>query len=484
LTTQKKNTALHQVLFYSAASFFSLILALTASAQDPVSKVIFEDSTAKLFISAVQITGNKKTKKYIIEREMQIRAGDSVSASMINKKLQQSQALIYNTTLFTEVTLVPVYNSPTDISIIVQVKEKWYLYPSPQFQLVDRNFNEWLKTSKADPKRVIYGLKFAHYNLSGRRDQLRVYALNGYTRNLSFVYTAPYSNATLTEGFSAAAGYTQNRELIYKTSSQNLPLRYSSQNFIRTSFFASGSYLMRKGFYKKHVFGFAFTNIQIKDSVLQKFNPEYFFTGKSSVSYPEAFYNYQYANTNNINYPLSGRVNSLLVLKRGLGITGGMNMLSLDADYNRYLPHTHNWYSSIQSHVKLKVPFNQSFINQRALGYGEYYLRGLENYVVDGVASFLATYTLRKKICSFKVPFPIKNKIVPFVPFAIFAKTYADAGYVFQNASLPTQLGNRMLYSGGIGLDILTLYDLNFRVEYSFNQLGEKGLFLHAKGGF
>jgi hypothetical protein len=118
------------------------------------------------------------------------------------------------------------------------------------------------------------------------------------------------------------------------------------------------------------------------------------------------------------------------------------------------------------------------------LGYGEYYLRGLENYVVDGVASFLATYTLRKKICSFKVPFPIKNKIVPFVPFAIFAKTYADAGYVFQNASLPTQLGNRMLYSGGIGLDILTLYDLNFRVEYSFNQLGEKGLFLHAKGGF
>ncbi len=400
------------------------------------------------------------------------------------KKLLQSQALIYNTTLFTEVSLIPFLNSASNITIKVQVKEKWFLYPSPQFQLVDRNFNEWIKTSKADPNRVIYGLKFAHYNLSGRRDQLRVYALNGFTRNLSFVYTAPYSNTTLTEGFSAAAGYSQNREIIYKTGTTNIPLRYSSVNFIRNSFFTSGTYLKRKGFYKKHVFGLGFTSLHIKDSILQKLNPVYFNTGKSSISYPEAFYSFQYTNTNNINYPLTGRVSSMLVLKRGLGITGGVNMLSLDADYNKYLHHAHNWYSAVQSHVKLKAPFTQSYINQRALGYGEYYLRGLENYVVDGVASFLATYTLKKKLCAFKIPFPIKNKIVPYVPFAIYAKSFVDAGYVFQKESLPTQLGNRMLYSGGIGLDILTLYDLNFRVEYSFNQLGEKGLFLHAKGGF
>jgi hypothetical protein len=45
-------------------------------------------------------------------------------------------------------------------------------------------------------------------------------------------------------------------------------------------------------------------------------------------------------------------------------------------------------------------------------------------------------------------------------------------------------LGNRFLYTSGFGIDILTLYDFNLRVEYSFNQLGEKGLFLHAKGGF
>lgn len=41
-----------------------------------------------------------------------------------------------------------------------------------------------------------------------------------------------------------------------------------------------------------------------------------------------------------------------------------------------------------------------------------------------------------------------------------------------------------MLYTGGFGIDLVTLYDITFSVEYSFNQLGEKGLFLHSKGGF
>ena len=45
-------------------------------------------------------------------------------------------------------------------------------------------------------------------------------------------------------------------------------------------------------------------------------------------------------------------------------------------------------------------------------------------------------------------------------------------------------LNNRLLYSGGFGIDILTLYDINLRIEYSFNQLGEKGLFLHNQSGF
>ncbi|RYF89071.1 MAG: hypothetical protein EOO03_06920, partial [Chitinophagaceae bacterium] len=173
------------------------------------------DSTAKIFVSDISIDGNKKTKRYIIEREMRFKKGDSVLASALMEKLQLSQELIYNTTLFTEVILLPTFISANEMQVRVKVKEKWYIYPTPQFQLIDRNINEWINTYNADPERIVYGAKFAHYNLSGRRDQLKLTFLNGYTRNFAFSYSAPYSNKTLTEGFTLGAGYTQNRELTY-----------------------------------------------------------------------------------------------------------------------------------------------------------------------------------------------------------------------------------------------------------------------------
>lgn len=61
---------------------------------------------------------------------------------------------------------------------------------------------------------------------SGRRDQLRIYFINGYTRNVSFSYTAPYSNKKLTEGFTIGGGYLQKRELSIKTNSNDSLLFY------------------------------------------------------------------------------------------------------------------------------------------------------------------------------------------------------------------------------------------------------------------
>ncbi len=442
------------------------------------------DSNAHLFISSIEVNGNKKTKRYIIEREMRLKAGDSIAAAGIFEKLLRSQELIYNTTLFTEVSLVPFFNSATDISIHVTVKEKWYIYPTPQFQLVDRNINEWINTFNADLERVIYGAKFAHYNLSGRRDQLRIYLLNGYARNLSFTYNAPYSNKALTEGFSIAASYTQFREVIYKTSDKNLPLAYKNDGFVRNSFSVIGSYIIRKGFYRRHLFTIGYNNLNVDDSITKTYNPAYFNTDKNYIGYPEAGYTYQYINTNNVKYPLTGKIYSLALLKKGTGFKGGINMLSIDGDYNKYFSHGKNWYSIVQAHVKIKAPFTQAFINQRAFGYGDFYMRGLEKYVVDGVASSLAKFTVKKKIVSFNIPVPLKNKVVSKIPITLFAKTFADAGYSYNKLPLATLLGNRFLYSGGFGIDILSLYDMNLKLEYSFNQLGEKGLFLHAKGGF
>lgn len=442
------------------------------------------DSTSKLHIHSIEVIGNKNTKTYIILRELLFKEGDSVISGLLYDVIENSRQLVYNTTLFITTEITPIFREGRDVDIKIIVKEKWFIFPLPQFQWVDRNFNEWISTYHADLDRVIYGFKFLDYNFSGRRDQLKLFLLTGYSRNISIAYNAPYSNSKLTEGFSFSAGYTQNREISYKTTYNNTIQQYNNGSFVRNILNVNGTYQLRRGFYKRHYFFMGYTHMKLADTVVNYFNPKYFSNQEASTGYPEAGFFTTFIHVDNINYPLEGKLWSMGISKRGWSIKGNNSCLTLDAAYTKLIEHPHNFYSSFQVSGKLKVPFDQPYINQRALGYESFYLRGMEYYVVDGVAAVLGKYTIRKKIYAFKIPVPFNIKALPFIPFGFYAKAYADAGYCYNKPEFKAKLNNKFLYSGGIGLDILTLYDISLRLEYSINQLGEKGLFLHSKGGF
>ena len=70
------------------------------------------------------------------------------------------------------------------------------------------------------------------------------------------------------------------------------------------------------------------------------------------------------------------------------------------------------------------------------------------------------------------------------IPFNFYGKIYGNTGYVYNPQPGENYLTNRMLYSTGIGIDVLTLYDFTLKLEWSFNQLGQNGLFLHRKSIF
>ena len=443
------------------------------------------DSGRKVCINDLTVTGTKRTKIYVVYREIHFKKGDSLVISQIQKELEQARQQVYNTTLFNEVRFDLVAIDTSNVTIAAHVTERWYLYPVPQFQLVDRNFNEWWKTYHRSFDRVNYGLKFVHYNLSGRRDQLRIYLINGYTRNISFSYNNPYSNSALTQGFVIGAGYSQNRETPYKTDSSNKTLTYKKDYFTRSSLYAFAGVTIRKGLFKKHSFSAGYTHMKVDDSIVgPKYNPNYFNDQVSTKDILEFSYTFQYSNVNNVSYALKGKSGFLSFQKKGLGLTGGINMFTVEGGFNNYFILGKNWFSNIQLYGKVRLPFNQPYINQRGLGYGDNYLRGLEYYVIDGVAAVLVKSTLKKKIVSFSIPFPLFPKLFTRIPFTFFAKAYTDAGYVYNKKTTYTYLNNRFLYTGGFGIDILTLYDINLRFEYSFNQLGENGLFLHNQSGF
>ena len=432
---------------------------------------------AKLAVKNIFITGNVKTKEFVVLREMQIKKGDSILVDDLTDELEKARVNIYNTTLFSEVAIYPLILNPQEVDIVITLKEKWYLLPIPNLELADRSFNEWVKTHHADFKRLSYGLRFVHQNFSGRRDELSVTVINGFKRNISLQYNAPYINNALTKGLKLGAGIAQTKEIPYATSPDNKLMYYENGGYEKREFNGSAAYTFREGIKTKGTFTIDLRHINVSDTIISKLNPNYFNSRSTTHDFIDLEYKLQYENVDNVMYPLKGRIFNLTVKKRGLGLSKDIDRFSVEPEYKIYFTHKHNWYTSIRLTAEIKLPFDQPYFNLQALGYRSNYLRGYEYNVIDGVVFGLSKFDIKKKIASFGLPTLIRTKIIDKIPFTIYAKTYADMGYVYNKST--SRLGNRFLYSGGIGIDILTLFDLKVSFEYSLNQLGQKGLFLH-----
>lgn len=442
------------------------------------------DSVFNFVISSVKIVGNKKTHSKIILRELPFKIGESLPLSVkeINELLQNTQQLIYNTNLFSTVSIALASNDTTQIVLLITVTERLYFYPVPQFRLIDRNFNDWWKTFERDPERTIYGVRIFHNNVSGHADRLSVAVMNGYFRSVSLGYSMPYINKSLTKGFSASAVYTENLEFAFATSNNNKLLLYRTPDFQRKNFTVSAGLSIRKGLYSKQFFQLHYSAIHLPDSFAFK-NIGFINSKANQIDFTDVNYTYQYIKVDNINYPQKGKVFSATLFNRGLGFKKNVSMTSVDFIFRNYLQHK-KFNFAFQLYTKCKLPFKQPYLNQRMLGYGDLYLRGLEYYVVDGVAGGLAKSTISRKVVKTDLPLPFKIRDIKRIPLSVFLKTYADLGYIHRAVNYDSKLNNKMLYSGGLGLDLLSLYDMQLGIEYSINQLGEAGLFFHTRAFF
>ncbi len=469
-----------------------LLIVITANAaaqnvdviikKDPKLALVRIDSTAKLAIKKIILSGNQKTKDYLILREIQFKPGDSITTGTVSEALQQARQQVYNTTLFHEVNITIDLITANEINVLVAVKERWYFFPIPVFQVADRSFSEWLIKYNGDLSRVNYGIRLTDNNFSGRRDPLKLTVISGYTRNIAFAYSQPYSNKALTQGFGVGGGISQNREIAYETSKENKILFYKKDAFVKKDIYLNASLRLQKGITYRHQFNVSYSYLTVSDSVISAaYNPNYFNSNTTSKGLLDLSYNYQHTNVNNNAYPLKGMKGYLTLVKRGLGFSGSTDLFLVESGFSKYWAHARNWYTSIQLMGQIKLPFDQPYINQKAIGYGDANLRGLEYYVVDGVAFGIIKSTIKKKLVSFTIPVPFKSRLIPNLPISIFAKTYADFGFSYNKKEIYTYLNNKLLYTGGFGIDFLTLYDINLKIEYSFNQLGNNSFFFSTK---
>ncbi len=437
-----------------------------------------KDTGEVLFtVRKIYITGNKKTKRFIILRETPFKERYQMPLPVLVQKFEDARRQLRNTALFDDVIVALKRFDGYDVDVDIIVKERWYLFPVPYFKLVDRNINQWLVENKASLKRVNYGIKVLYNNATGKNDKLNIGFINGYTRQASFNYERFYLEPTLRWGGKIGFVMGNNKELNYKTLNDKQVFFRDSlrpvRNFLRV--FAEASY--RRATKTRHRFGIAYNEEKIGDTIL-KLNPFYFNTTAKKIRYPEIYYSVTYHDVDFIPYPLRGYEAKMVIAKKGF--TKAMNLWELNLLSAAYWKLFSKTYFKIDFSGTLKLPFDQPFYNKRLMGYGDMFIEGYEYYVMDGVAGGNFRSAVSRELLNLKLLLPnIKKRPPIVVPLRIYANVYGNAGYIHNTQSGINTLNDKMLYSGGIGIDIVTFYDVNIKIQWSFNQLGQNGLYLH-----
>ena len=478
---------------FSVIIFITVMSAGFVNAQAGMSELPITDTSINQYfqkpgkenaftVREIAITGNKKTKESVILRELSFASGETYALSELVKKFEIARKQLLNTALFHEVVVALKSFEGNKVDILIAVKERWYLFPVPYIKFVDRNINQWIVEQNAKLDRINYGLKLLYNNVSGRNDKLNLYLINGYTKQISLSYDRPYIDNKMKWGINTGMLIGRNREVNYNTINDKQVFFKDTNNFVRSFFKVFGEATYRPAIKTRHRFGVFYTVETITDTIIS-LNPSYFTNGRNRISFPEFYYLMNYIDVDYNPYPLKGYIAELYLAKRGLNNVINMWLLSAKASGSWEI--AKKTYFGARVAGAVKFPFSQPYFNQRLLGYSDFFMQGYEYYVIDGVAGGYVKAILSREILNLGFHVKRKKDVIPYrIPFRAYAKTFVNSGYAYHPDPETNKLNNRMLYSWGIGIDIITHYDFTMKFEWTFNLLGENGLYLHRKSYF
>lgn len=467
---------------------------LSQESQDTIAKPItsIQADTIKqgrfLTIGRIFITGNRITRDRIILRELSVKPGDIFFSSDLPGLLDLDRKKLLNTRLFNTVEIKTLELEPLKIDLVVDVNERWYTFPSPIFEIADRNFNEWWQNYDHDLRRVNYGLRLYQYNMRGRNETLRFHAQFGFQRRLELMYRFPYIDQKQKQGLTFDFSFAETKNTAFKT----LDHKYEylrDEHILRYSRIAGLTYSYRNSFYETHSLRAEYFDMHIDDT-LRMLNPIYLKGEKLDQRYTSLSYTFNSDHRDFISYPLIGHQFLLLVTRNGILADDDLKKTEATFTFSKYWDLKKNYYLSNNSVAYWSHPDDVSFLNFGVLGLRRQFVRGYEVYVIEGPYFFLNKTTFKKLIFSKKYHWssmPISQ--FRHVPLSIYLKTYADFGYVknypdYEAQNLNTRLSDKLLSGTGLGIDVVGFYDLVLRFEYTINAEAEHGFFFHIKREF
>lgn len=431
-------------------------------------------------VRQIILEGNKRTKAQIILREVPVKVGDTIPLKSLKKKAQWISNRVFNTRLFITVNTEIKPVDSVHIDIIIQMKERWFLYPIPLLELADQNFNVWWQQRDHQLNRLNYGFFLVQKNVRGRNETLKLKLQSGFTGKTELFYNIPYIGSKLRGGLNLSLSYIYSRNVAYTLNNHKL-IYYEGPHPVIRRFYGGLEYVYRKKLYTWHKVQLLLNKQEVSDSVTIH-NPNFFGNDNTQRTFISLRYRFIYDHRNIQYYATQGLLFTVEALKTGMGIAGNLNLFSIRSELDYYKPLNRKFYFATGLTGKISLPRSQPFFYQKALGYNNDYVRGYELDVINGQKFLLSKNSLKFKLFSgIEQIKPVKLNQFNTVPLAIFLTANLDGGYVVDAFPIPgnAKLSNTFLLGGGLGIDFVTYYDIVFRTEYSINRLGQKGFYLH-----
>lgn len=436
-------------------------------------------------VSEITITGNQRTKDFVLLRECPIKVGDSINLENIEEIRKDITRNITNTGLTNFIDIAFESNDSSTVSININILERWYIWPNLIFELKETNFNSWWVSK--DFNRINYGFSIDDYNFRGRQEKLSLRFQNGWTRKIGINYQIPGLNKKRTLGGGIELYYANNREVNHQILFVQDSV-FNKRDFLRTSRIIQEEMVgrikfeYRPRYLNKHRWIIGMETVIISDTVSDA-NPNYLGNGNWRSQYFYLSYGFKRETRDNRAYPLTGYVIDGSIDQHGLGILNKNDVILTDAIVTIAFHHPikGRWYFGHGTKLKTTIFGTPPYYFQRGLGYGQTNIRGYELYVIDGQHFWLYRSNLKYQLIK-KNTIDLKTLFKKFDKFhySVYLNAFTDAGYAVDKInSAINPLANELQYSFGLGLDFVSYYDLVIRFEGSYNALGEPGFYIN-----
>jgi outer membrane protein assembly factor BamA len=391
-------------------------------------------------VDTILISGNEKTKDYVILDEMTLRKGAVVTPA----RLDYDRNRIYSLGLFTRVDLW--YDSlGTTRFLFVDVRERWYFIPFPTFGFRD-----------GDPKRPYYGAGVLHTNVAGRNRKLYAAFTLGAdpSVNLSFLDPLLFREASLYGGLSLSYSHPKNKSSLAAALTGN----YSENHFS-----LGGTLGKRFSLHETAGITLGYSSVKV---------PDYYPGRTANPSGSDKFLwgtlSFTHDSRDLIEYATRGLFAGFTVTRNGFG-ESVVSYTRTSADFRTYLPLSAGLTLASRAFGSMMFGGDVPAYGRMYFGYGER-IRGFYNEVAEGEDLVLLSSELRIALLPARtiqvsgLPIPEEFSVWRF---GISLAVFADAGTTWFRGE---PLGVRGFCSGvGTGIHFLLPYSAVARVEYALN---------------